>query len=52
MLALAAIAGFLGGLFPWLIGGLAARFGLQAAMWILLLGPVSLVLFVPKPHRR
>lgn len=34
--------------FPFLIGLLADRFGLQTAMWILLLGPVALLLGLPR----
>lgn len=33
----------------WLIGWIASLAGLQLAMWLLLLGPLALVLFVPKP---
>jgi FSR family fosmidomycin resistance protein-like MFS transporter len=47
MLALAAIAGFFGGLLPWLVGWAAGQIGLPGAMWLLLLGPVSLLLLVP-----
>jgi MFS transporter, FSR family, fosmidomycin resistance protein len=34
--------------FPFLIGFLADQFGLQAAMWILLLGPVALLIGLPR----
>jgi FSR family fosmidomycin resistance protein-like MFS transporter len=34
--------------FPLLIGFLADQFGLQAAMWILLLGPIALVIGLPR----
>ena len=34
--------------FPFLIGFLADQFGLQTAMWILLLGPVALVIGLPR----
>jgi len=33
--------------FPFLIGFLADRFGLQTAMWILLLGPIALLIGLP-----
>ncbi|WP_293912629.1 hypothetical protein [Deinococcus sp.] len=48
------MAGRQGGLFPLLLGALAARFGLGAAMWGLLLGPVSLLWGLPRagPERR
>ena len=47
-LALGNVAGLLGGLFPLLLGALAARFGLGAAMWGLLLGPLSLLWGLPR----
>jgi FSR family fosmidomycin resistance protein-like MFS transporter len=34
--------------FPFLIGFLADRFGLQIAMWILLLGPLALLIGLPR----
>lgn len=34
--------------FPFLIGFLADQFGLQAAMWLLILGPVALLLGLPR----
>ena len=34
--------------FPFLIGFLADQFGLQAAMWILLLGPIALLIGLPR----
>ena len=34
--------------FPFLIGFLADRFGLQTAMWILILGPVALLIGLPR----
>ena len=37
----------LGGLFPWLIGVAAEGLGLHLAMWLLLLGPLSLIFFLP-----
>ena len=36
--------------FPFLIGFLADRFGLQTAMWILLLGPFALLIGLPGNH--
>ena len=47
--AINSMAGILGAVFPWLVGWSAERFGLASAMWILLLGPICLVLFVPRP---
>ena len=34
--------------FPFLIGFLADKFGLQTAMWILLLGPIALLIGLPR----
>ncbi len=36
--------------FPFMIGFLADRFGLQTAMWILLLGPFALLIGLPGNH--
>jgi len=47
VLAIVSLAGVFGGLLPWLVGWLAGRMGLQTAMWLLWLGPLSLLLFVP-----
>lgn len=47
--AVSSLSGILGAVFPWLVGWSAERFGLASAMWILLLGPICLVLFVPPP---
>jgi MFS transporter, FSR family, fosmidomycin resistance protein len=49
VMAINSVIGMLGGAIAFLIGWVAARAGLQAALWILLAGPLSLVLFVP-PH--
>jgi MFS transporter, FSR family, fosmidomycin resistance protein len=48
VMAINSIIGIVGGGIAFLIGWVAARAGLQAALWILLAGPVSLVLFVPR----
>ena len=50
-LAVAAVAGALGGIFAWAVGYAAGIAGLPAAMWLLLLGPLSLALFVPRPDK-
>jgi FSR family fosmidomycin resistance protein-like MFS transporter len=47
--AVTSLSGILGSIFPWLVGWSAERFDLASAMWILLLGPLCLVLFVPPP---
>jgi heme O synthase-like polyprenyltransferase len=49
-MAINSVIGVLGGGISFFIGWVAARAGLPAAMWLLLAGPIILVLFVPK-HR-
>jgi FSR family fosmidomycin resistance protein-like MFS transporter len=44
--ALSSISGLLGGPLVWIVGLIANQAGLPAAMWLLLLGPLSLALFV------
>jgi hypothetical protein len=39
----------LGGAMIWFVGWSAEQAGLQAAMWLLLAGPLALIFFVPKP---
>lgn len=46
--AVSSLAGLLGGGLVWLIGWVAGEAGLPFAMWLLMLGPVSLVLWMPK----
>ena len=48
VLALDSGAGIFGGLLPWLVGWLAGKFSLPAAMWLLWLGPLSLLVFMPR----
>jgi FSR family fosmidomycin resistance protein-like MFS transporter len=48
VMALTSAAGLLGGGLVWLVGWTAGQAGLPAAMGLLLLGPLSLALFVPK----
>ena len=48
VMAINSVVGVLGGGIAWLVGWVAAQAGLPAAMWLLLLGPVCLVLFVPR----
>jgi MFS transporter, FSR family, fosmidomycin resistance protein len=47
VMAINSIVGLLGGGISFLVGWVAARAGLPAAMWILIAGPLSLALFVP-----
>ena len=49
VMATNSIMGLLGGGISFFIGWIAAQAGLPAAMWLLLAGPICLVLFVPKP---
>ncbi len=49
--AISSVAGALGGIFAWAVGYAAGIAGLPAAMWLLLLGPLSLALFVPRPDK-
>jgi FSR family fosmidomycin resistance protein-like MFS transporter len=48
VMAINSLMSLLGGGLAWLIGWTAARAGLPAAMWLLLLGPLSLALFTPR----
>ncbi len=48
VMAIGSLTGALGGGISFFIGWVASQAGLPAAMWILLLGPISLVLFVPR----
>jgi FSR family fosmidomycin resistance protein-like MFS transporter len=52
MLALSSVAGLLGSGVAWLMGWMAESNGLQTAMWLLLLGPVCLILFLPGAEER
>ena len=45
--AAGSLGGLLGAGLVWLVGWVASAYGLPTAMWLLLLGPVSLALFVP-----
>jgi FSR family fosmidomycin resistance protein-like MFS transporter len=47
-MAINSLIGLLAGGVAFLIGWVAARTGLQSALWILLAGPICLILFVPK----
>lgn len=48
VMAVNSLFGLLGGGLSWLIGVVAAQAGLPAAMWLLLAGPLALILFVPR----
>ncbi|GGJ56311.1 MFS transporter [Deinococcus roseus] len=44
VLALGSVAGLVGGIFPFLLGAWAQHYGLNSAMWLLLAGPVVLLM--------
>jgi FSR family fosmidomycin resistance protein-like MFS transporter len=48
VMAINSLTGPIVGGILWFIGWMAAQAGLPAAMWLLLVGPVSLALFVPR----
>src|ERR1043165_709837 len=48
VMAIGSVTAPLAKFFPFLIGFLADQFGLQTAMWILILGPVALLTGLPK----
>jgi len=51
VMALTSLGSILGGALIWLVGWAAGQAGLATAMWLLLLGPLCLVLFVPKDSK-
>ena len=48
VMALNSLGSLLGGIFPWLVGVAAEQVGLRLAMWLLLLGPLSLLVLLPR----
>jgi FSR family fosmidomycin resistance protein-like MFS transporter len=46
--AVNSLLGVVSGAIPWLVGWTASQVGLQTAMWLLLAGPVALILWVPR----
>jgi FSR family fosmidomycin resistance protein-like MFS transporter len=48
IMALGSVTAPLAKLFPFLIGFIADQFGLQTAMWILILGPIALLIGLPR----
>jgi FSR family fosmidomycin resistance protein-like MFS transporter len=48
VMALGSVTAPLARFFPFMIGFLADQFGLQAAMWLLLLGPAALLIGLPR----
>jgi FSR family fosmidomycin resistance protein-like MFS transporter len=51
VMAISSCAGLAGGFFTWAIGLVANQAGLPAALWLLMLGPISLLLGVPRPAK-
>ncbi len=52
VMALGSVSAVLAGVVPIVLGVLAQRFGVQAALWTLLLGPVALMLGLPRMQLR
>ncbi len=52
VIAVGSLAGLTGGSLTWLVGWVANQISLPAAMWLLLIGPLSLVLFIPRPAEK
>jgi FSR family fosmidomycin resistance protein-like MFS transporter len=52
VLAISNISGIAGGLIPLAIGVIAERFGLDMAMWAMLLGPIALLIGLPRTENR
>jgi FSR family fosmidomycin resistance protein-like MFS transporter len=50
VMAIGNLAGLIGDLLPFLIGLMADRFGLTAALWLLLAGPLALLIGLPFHH--
>jgi hypothetical protein len=48
LMAIGSVTARLAKLFPFLIGFLADQFGLQTAMWTLILGPIALLIGLPR----
>ena len=51
VMAIGSLVGILGGLITGLLGWVASEAGLPAAMWLLLAGPLILLLFVPRARK-
>ena len=52
VIAIGSVGSLLGGGLIWLVGWIASQAGLQVGMWLLLIGPIGLRLFVPKPESK
>jgi FSR family fosmidomycin resistance protein-like MFS transporter len=51
VMAMSSVFGMAGGLLPLAIGSFAERFGLSSAMWLMMAGPLSLLLGLPRGTR-
>jgi FSR family fosmidomycin resistance protein-like MFS transporter len=52
VMAAGSLSGLLGSLIPLGLGLIAERFGLTAVLWLLVLGPISLIVFLPRNSDR
>lgn len=52
LMAIGSVTAPLAKFFPLLIGLLADQFGLQSAMWVLILGPAALLVGLPRPRNQ
>lgn len=52
IMAIGSVTAPLAKFFPFLIGFVADRYGLQSAMWILLLGPIALLVGLPRRNNQ
>ncbi len=51
VMAVTTVAGLIGSIIPLILGLVAQRYNIEAAMWILLLGPIALLIGIPKQNR-
>jgi FSR family fosmidomycin resistance protein-like MFS transporter len=51
VLTVSNVVGLLGSLIPTVIGLVAERAGLEVAMWLLILGPIALLIGIPRNRR-
>jgi FSR family fosmidomycin resistance protein-like MFS transporter len=49
--AISSLTSLLGGGMAWLVGWIASQAGLPAAMWLLLIGPLSLAVLTPRDEK-
>jgi FSR family fosmidomycin resistance protein-like MFS transporter len=50
-LALSNVSGLIGGMIPLALGLVAERYGLASMMWLLLAGPLALVVAIPRREK-